>query len=122
MGALLRALASRGYDDIEAALHVRGCTSQAMRDAITSWFAAWFEREPDKGLEIDPCQRLPYAIVNKLCKAIFAEYDSGLQDTGSARPPSSFSSTTPSFCISATRDIWKTGCAPLSASRARRSG
>ena len=85
MGALLRALASRGYDDIEAALHVRGCTSQAMRDAITSWFAAWFAREPDKGLEADPCQRLPYAIVNKLCKAIFAEYDSGLQDTGTPK-------------------------------------
>ena len=56
-------------------LHMRGCTSQAMRDAITGWFAAWFAREPDKGLEIDPCQRLPYAIVNKLCKAIFAEYE-----------------------------------------------
>ena len=80
MGAMLRALNSRGYDDIEAALHVRGCTSQAMRDAINNWFAAWFAREPDRRMEIDPCQRLPYAIVNKLCKAIFAEYDSGLQE------------------------------------------
>lgn len=81
VGAMLRALNSRGYDDIEAALHVRGCTSQAMRDAITCWFAAWFAREPDGKLGVDPCQRLPYAIVNKLCKAIFAEYDSGLQET-----------------------------------------
>ena len=85
MGALLRALASRGYDDIEAALHVRGCTSQAMRDAITGWFAAWFAREPDNRLELDPCQRLPYAIVNKLCKAIFAEYDSGLQKANTSK-------------------------------------
>lgn len=85
MGALLRALASCGYDDIEAALHVRGCTSQAMRDAITGWFAAWFAREPNKSLETDPCQRLPYAIVNKLCKAIFAEYDSGLQETATPK-------------------------------------
>ena len=81
MGAMLRALNSRGYDDIEAALHVRGCTSQAMLEAITGWFTAWFAREPDGKLGVDPCQRLPYAIVNKLCKAIFAEYDSGLQET-----------------------------------------
>lgn len=85
MGAMLRALSSRGYDDIEAALHMRGCTSQAMRDAITGWFAAWFAREPNKSLETDPCQRLPYAIVNKLCKAIFAEYDSGLQETATPK-------------------------------------
>lgn len=71
MGAMLRALNSSGYDDIEAALHVRGCTSQAMLEAITGWFTAWFAREPDGKLGVDPCQRLPYAIVNKLCKAIF---------------------------------------------------
>ena len=85
MGAMLRALNSRGYDDIEAALHVRGCTSQAMLEAITGWFTAWFAREPDGKLGVDPCQRLPYAIVNKLCKAIFAEYDSGLQETGTPK-------------------------------------
>lgn len=85
MGAMLRALNSRGYDDIEAALHVRGCTSQAMREAITGWFAAWFSREPDGKLGVDPCQRLPYAIVNKMCKAIFAEYDSGLQETATPK-------------------------------------
>lgn len=85
MGAMLRALNSRGYENIEAALHVRGCTSQAMRDAITGWFTVWFAREPDRRLEIDPCQRIPYAIVNKLCKAIFAEYDSGLQENGTPK-------------------------------------
>ena len=85
MGAMLRALNSRGYDDIEAALHVRGCTSQAMLEAITGWFTVWFAREPDEKLGVDPCQRLPYAIVNKLCKAIFAEYDSGLQETATPK-------------------------------------
>lgn len=81
MSALIRAMASSGYRDLEAALGIRECTSTAMREAIASWFDAWFEREPDDKLGIDPCQRLPYAIVNKLCKAIFAEYDSDLQKT-----------------------------------------
>lgn len=85
MSALIRAMTSSGYRDLENALGIRACTSSAMRDAIVSWFNAWFEREPDDRLGTDPCQRLPYAIVNKLCKAIFAEYDSGLQDTGTPK-------------------------------------
>lgn len=52
-------------------------TSSAMKHAIAEWYAAWYGRAPTK--TEDPCQRLPYAIVNKLCKATFGEYDSSLQ-------------------------------------------
>ncbi len=52
-------------------------TSDAMRRAIDGWFDAWFSRVPPD--EEDPCQRIPYAVVNKLGKAVFAEYDSSLE-------------------------------------------
>lgn len=85
MSALIRAMTSSGYRDLETALGIRECTTPAMRNAIGSWFYEWFNREPDEKLEIDPCQRLPYAIVNKLCKAIFAEYDSSLLETDTTK-------------------------------------
>mgnify|MGYP000718552024 CR=1 FL=1 len=81
MGAFLRALANSGASNIQEALGLPDITSTEMQDAIDTWFADWFARAPSKELGEDPCQRLPYAIVNKLCKATFAEYDSGLHDT-----------------------------------------
>ena len=85
MGAFLRALANSGASNIQEALGLPDITSTEMLDAIDTWFADWFARAPSKELGEDPCQRLPYAIVNKLCKATFAEYDSGLQDTGTPK-------------------------------------
>lgn len=85
MGAFLRALANSGASDIQEALGLPDITSTEMWDAVDTWFADWFARAPSKELGEDPCQRLPYAIVNKLCKATFAEYDSGLQDTGTPK-------------------------------------
>lgn len=79
MNAALRALNSQSeMKTIEMALGARDMTSYAMRRAIDEWFGAWFRREPTG--EEDPCQRLPYAIVNKLVKATFAEYDSSITD------------------------------------------
>ena len=75
----LIALDARGLN-IEQALGMPDITSDAMRRAIDGWFDAWFSRvSPD---EEDPCQRIPYVVVNKLGKAVFAEYDSSLQNTG----------------------------------------
>lgn len=75
MGALIRALTNNAVENIEEALGMTDATSSAMKHAIAEWYAAWYGRAPTK--TEDPCQRLPYAIVNKLCKATFGEYDSG---------------------------------------------
>ena len=83
MVALIRALTSNAIANIEEALGMSDVTSSAMKQAIEEWYAAWYGREPTK-ME-DPCQRLPYAIVNKLCKATFGEYDSSLQHTDSGK-------------------------------------
>lgn len=83
MGALIRALTNNAVENIEEALGMTDATSSAMKHAIAEWYAAWYGRVPTK--TEDPCQRLPYAIVNKLCKATFGEYDSGLQHTDSAK-------------------------------------
>ena len=47
-------------------------TSPAMRKAIARWFAMYYDA--DAGQTADPCQRIPYTIVNKLVKAVFGEY------------------------------------------------
>ena len=83
MVALIRALTSNAIANIEEALGMSDVTSSAMKQAIEEWYTAWYGREPTK-ME-DPCQRLPYAIVNKLCKATFGEYDSSLQHTDSGK-------------------------------------
>ena len=83
MVALIRALTSNAIANIEEALGMSDVTSSAMKQAIEEWYTAWYGRESTK-ME-DPCQRLPYAIVNKLCKATFGEYDSSLQHTNSGK-------------------------------------
>lgn len=85
MGAFVRALINSGASNIQEALGLPDITSPEMQVAIDTWFADWFARAPSKELGEDPCQRIPYAIVNKLCKATFAEYDSGLRETGSPK-------------------------------------
>ena len=78
MSALFRALTNRETVDLQRAFGAPDITSQEMQNAIAGWLDMWFQRKPD-GCE-DPCQRLPYAIISKLCKAVFSEYDSSLQD------------------------------------------
>lgn len=52
--------------------------SSEMQRAILGWIREYYRREPDK--ESDPCQRLPYTIVHKLEKGMFAEYASNILD------------------------------------------
>ena len=47
-------------------------TGTAMRKAIDRWFSMYYDATADQ--TTDPCQRLPYTIVNKLVKAVFGEY------------------------------------------------
>ncbi len=59
----------------------RDCTSPAMQNAIEDWFRLYYaEKSAD---EEDPCQRLPVAVVNKLQKACFGEYEAQITVKGS---------------------------------------
>ena len=81
--ALIRALLDKSVPGLDEAFGGRDVASEEMQTAIKSWIAEYFNRTPDK--ESDPCQRLPYTIVHKLEKGMFAEYDSDLQDKDSAK-------------------------------------
>ena len=48
-------------------------TSDAMRKGIETWFALYYKSGADG--QTDPCQRVAYSVVSKLCKAIFSEYN-----------------------------------------------
>lgn len=47
-------------------------TSKEMRNAICEWYDLYFQSAADKNE--DPCQRIPYTIVQKLTKTVFSEY------------------------------------------------
>ena len=53
-------------------------TSDAMRKGVQNWFRLYYRSGADK--ESDPCQRIAYSVVNKLCKAIFSEYKAVSQE------------------------------------------
>lgn len=57
--------------DYEGAFGMADRTSSAMRQAIENWKALYYGTEVEGE---DPCQRLAYTIVTKLCKAAFGEY------------------------------------------------
>ena len=69
--ALIRALLDKSIPGLDEAFGGRDVASEEMQTAIKSWIAEYFRRTPDK--ESDPCQRLPYTIVHKLEKGMFAE-------------------------------------------------
>lgn len=81
--ALIRALLDKSIPGLDEAFGGRDVASEEMQTAIKSWIAEYFNRTPDK--DSDPCQRLPYTIVHKLEKGMFAEYDSDLLDKDSAK-------------------------------------
>lgn len=90
MGAVMRAImSSTGQTDAFAktsamaeAFGLHDTTTYDMQQAIRTWFALYFQQDGEK--EEDPCQRLPYTIVHKLQKTVFAEYASAIvTDTGS---------------------------------------
>ncbi len=47
-------------------------TGAAMRRAIERWFNMYYDTSATE--TTDPCQRIPYTVVNKLVKAVFGEY------------------------------------------------
>ena len=64
-----------GYED---AFGTADCSSIYMKDAIEEWFRLFYQDKPDKFG--DPCQRIPYTVVNKLTKTMFGEYQATGQD------------------------------------------
>ena len=47
-------------------------TSRSMRQAIDKWYALYFGKAGIQ--DTNPCQRIPYTVVNHLVKAVFGEY------------------------------------------------
>ncbi len=86
MNNTIKALFDQEYICSAEAFGSADITSQEMRAAVKEWFTIFFMREATK--EEDPSQRLPYAIVNKLAKAVFSEYDSGISSVDSSQSPS----------------------------------
>lgn len=66
--------------DYEARFGASDKTTKAMKAAIEEWFSLYYLAE--SGEERDSCQRIPYTVVNKLNKAMFAEYKATAGDTG----------------------------------------
>lgn len=64
-----------GYED---AFGATDCTSTDMKQAIDEWFKLFYRTKPEVGE--DPCQRIPYTIVNKLTKTAFGEYQAVAND------------------------------------------
>ena len=58
--------------DYEKVFGVQDMTTRAMRQAIQRWFSMYYDGT--SGETLDPCQRIPYTVVNKLVKAVFGEY------------------------------------------------
>lgn len=64
----------------EEAFGVKNITSPEMRQAIADWYGLYYANPVQEGE--DPCQRIPTAIVAKLYKAVFSEYDAQAEKTG----------------------------------------
>ena len=62
----------RKASDYALAFQAVDITSKEMRNAICEWHDLYFQSSADKNE--DPCQRIPYTIVQKLTKAVFSEY------------------------------------------------
>lgn len=76
--SLITALINNTAYSYEDAFRAKDCTSQAMRSAIADWFTLYLQREATE--TEDPCQRIPYTVVNKICKTAFSEYSATSED------------------------------------------
>ena len=65
--------------DYQARFGASDKTTDAMKTAIGEWFELYYLA--DTSQERDPCQRIAYTVVNKLVKAVFAEYSASAGDS-----------------------------------------
>jgi A118 family predicted phage portal protein len=68
----------KNADGYALAFQANDITSEKMRKAIAEWFALYYQGESVKGE--DSCQQIPYTIVRKLTKTVFAEYEATSKD------------------------------------------
>ena len=64
--------------DLETAFRAVDITTPEMKRAIQMWYSMYYENTPSE--DFDPCQRIPYTIVNKLTKTAFSEYTATSRD------------------------------------------
>lgn len=64
--------------EYQDAFQAADITSHRMRKSIGDWFALYYNQEATE--QEDPCQRIPYTIVSKLAKTVFAEYANSTTD------------------------------------------
>lgn len=64
-----------GYED---AFGATDCISSEMKAAIDEWFKLFYRTKPEDCE--DPCQRIPYTVVNKITKTAFGEYKAVTDD------------------------------------------
>lgn len=76
--SILSALFGQQSVSVEQALGEKDITSPQMRHAIAEWFRLYFDTRQTE--EEDPCQRIPYVVVNKLTKTTFSEYAATIED------------------------------------------
>lgn len=68
--------------DYEGAFEAADITTKAMRNAVEQWFSLYYQQ--DAGADSDPCQRIPYTVVNKIVKTVFGEYKVSASSTALA--------------------------------------
>jgi len=70
--SILSALLDNQLKSFEQVFNAKDITTAEMREAIKEWYSLYYDRTvTDKE---DPCQRIPFVIVNKLYKTTFSEY------------------------------------------------
>lgn len=68
----------KNADGYALAFQANDITSEKMRKAIAEWFSMYYQGESVK--DEDSCQQIPYTIVRKLTKTVFAEYEATSKD------------------------------------------
>ena len=63
----------KNADGYALAFKANDITTDTMRKSIPEWFELYYQKEATK--DEDPCQQIPYTIVQKLTRAVFSEYD-----------------------------------------------
>ena len=75
---IISAICNNQAYNYEDAFRAKDISSDAMKLAILDWYSLFYETEPNE--HEDPCQRIPYTVVNKLTKTAFGEYSAQTDD------------------------------------------
>lgn len=71
--SVLSAIFDNKISGFEQAFAVKDITSAEMRAAIREWYNLYYAIDTPR--DEDPCQRLPFTVINKLTKTAFSEYE-----------------------------------------------